>query len=195
MPDVGAIYMIGVSGPPSACLDETHIEFSWTEGSGSLTDGSVTTTEILDGTIEGVDIGVDAVTTTEILDGTIATLDIGADAVTSAEISDGTVASVDLVTDAVGSSSIVDGSVTSADITDGTIAAVDSAAGAVDASFLGLEVVSVERSLSSATFNNVTVACPTGKSVVSGGYRLSAISGGSTSDFTTLQNRPASATD
>lgn len=76
VPDVGAIYMIGVSGAPSACLDETHIEFSWTEGSGSLTEGSVTTTEILDGTIASVDIGADAVTSAEIADGTVANVDL-----------------------------------------------------------------------------------------------------------------------
>lgn len=66
VPDVGAIYMIGVEGAPSACLDETHIEFSWTEGGGTLSEGSVTTTEILDGTIETVDIAFDPATQAEL---------------------------------------------------------------------------------------------------------------------------------
>jgi hypothetical protein len=76
VPDVGAIYMIGVSGAPSACLDPSHIEFSWTEGSGALAEGSVTTTEILDGTIAAADIGADAVTSAEIADGTIVAGDV-----------------------------------------------------------------------------------------------------------------------
>ena len=32
VPDVGAIYMIGVAGAPPACLEPSHIQFSWTEG-------------------------------------------------------------------------------------------------------------------------------------------------------------------
>lgn len=77
VPDVGAIYMIGVEGAPSACLDQSHIEFSWTEGSGSLAEGSVTTTEILDGTVASVDIGADAVTSAEIADGSVGSADVG----------------------------------------------------------------------------------------------------------------------
>jgi hypothetical protein len=34
VPGVGAIYMIGVAGAPTACLDAAHVEFQWTEGGG-----------------------------------------------------------------------------------------------------------------------------------------------------------------
>lgn len=75
VPDVGAIYMIGVAGAPSACLDGSHVEFSWTEG-GEPADGSITEAKLAD----------DAVTSAKIKDGTI----------TSADIADGSVAPADL---------------------------------------------------------------------------------------------------
>lgn len=62
VPEVGAIYMIGVTGAPSACLDDTHVEFSWTEGGASLEEGSVTSVEIADGTVATADLADDAVT-------------------------------------------------------------------------------------------------------------------------------------
>lgn len=58
VPDVGAIYMIGVAGAPTTCLDPAHIEFSWTEGA-EPADGSVTEVKLADG----------AVTTDKLADG------------------------------------------------------------------------------------------------------------------------------
>lgn len=45
VPNVGAIYMIGVAGAPSACLDASHVAFSWTEG-GTPADGSITAAKL-----------------------------------------------------------------------------------------------------------------------------------------------------
>lgn len=42
VPDVGAIYLIGVSGAPAQCLDPTHIQFSWTAGAAGGGSGSNT---------------------------------------------------------------------------------------------------------------------------------------------------------
>lgn len=118
VPDVGAIYMIGVSGAPSACLDDTHIQFSWTEG-GATSDvscaGCVDETDIADGAVSGIKIAASTITSGDIADGTIGSADIG----------DGTVSAADLAPDAVNGGTILDGAVTSADIADGTIASVD----------------------------------------------------------------------
>lgn len=157
VPDVGAIYMIGVEGAPSACLDESHIEFSWTEA-GTLAEGSVTTTEILDGTVASVDIGADAVTSTQLADGTAAVVDLAFDPATQAEL-DGLAAELstagtlndtgnpvdwtklksvpsgfaDGTDDTGGTSSDVDctGCVDDVDILDGSILSVDIADGTV----------------------------------------------------------------
>lgn len=42
VPDVGAVYMIKITGLPQACLGESHVEFSWSEGMAELADGAVT---------------------------------------------------------------------------------------------------------------------------------------------------------
>ena len=41
VPSVGAIYLINLPGLPAACLAQSHVAFSWTEG-GTVADGSVT---------------------------------------------------------------------------------------------------------------------------------------------------------
>ena len=62
VPSVGAIYMIGVSGAPSACLDPSHVEFQWTEGGGGVpADGSITTAKLANGAVTGAKIAAGAV--------------------------------------------------------------------------------------------------------------------------------------
>lgn len=154
VPDVGAIYMIGVSGAPSACLDAAHIEFSWTEGGGTLSEGSVTTTEIADGTI--------------------ATVDIGAGAVTSAEIADGTVAAADVDDTSVQrrvSSSCVAGSYIRAIGSDGTVTCQQDSA----PSILGYAHTSADFDIPASATNEIIEAdCPTGTVLLSGGLNRTA---------------------
>lgn len=75
VPAVGVIYMVGVSGAPSACLDASHVAFTWTEG-GAPADGSVTTAKLADG----------AVTSVKLADGGVATADLANGAVTTAKL-------------------------------------------------------------------------------------------------------------
>lgn len=146
VPTVGAIYMIGVTGAPTACLDASHVEFSWTEGGappdGSITtvklandavtsakiaDGAVTSADIADGTIATVDIADGAITQVKLdagvgfppPDGSITTIKLANDAVTSAKIADGTIAAADIGVGAVGSAQVADNSLTAADLADG----------------------------------------------------------------------------
>ncbi len=120
VPDVGAIYMIGVLGAPAACLDGTHVEFSWVEGVAAAP-GSVTNEILADG----------AVTSTKILDGAIGSADLGPSVVRAEHIAPG----------AVGSGALADGSVTQVKldpgitlgVADGSIATQHLAAGAVTA--------------------------------------------------------------
>jgi len=50
VPSVGVIYMINVGDAPTACLDASHVQFSWTEG-GAPPDGSVTTAKLADAAV------------------------------------------------------------------------------------------------------------------------------------------------
>jgi hypothetical protein len=129
VPSVGVIYMINVGDAPTACLDPSHVQFSWTEG-GAPADGSITTAKLAD------------------------------DAVTSAKIADGVVSEADLAANSVG------------------------------AAEMGLEVVTLDAPNIQALFSNLTVSCPAGKRAISGGYWLTAVTGGSSSDFTTTLNAP-----
>ncbi|MDH3205367.1 MAG: hypothetical protein OEO79_02075 [Gemmatimonadota bacterium] len=78
VPSVGAIYMINVPGAPAACLDASHVAFSWTEGgvpaAGSITD---------------VELAADAVTSAKILDASILPADMQDGAVTNAKLAPG----------------------------------------------------------------------------------------------------------
>jgi hypothetical protein len=110
VPSVGAIYMIGVAGAPSACLDPNHVEFSWTEG-GAAGPGSVGTTELADGAVTDVKIAADAVTSASIANATIVAADLANNSVTAAKIA----------ANAVGTSEIADQSVSTADIAEGAV--------------------------------------------------------------------------
>lgn len=86
-----------------------------------IADNAITTSKILDETIQAEDIGTGAVTSDEILDETIAASDIGTGAVTSDEILDQTIATNDLSTGAVTSEKILDGTIQNNDIADSSI--------------------------------------------------------------------------
>jgi hypothetical protein len=75
VPDVGAIYLIGLPGLPTECLSPTHEPISWT-GGGALADGSVTAVKLADG----------AVITVKLADGAVTTAKLAFDPATQAEL-------------------------------------------------------------------------------------------------------------
>jgi hypothetical protein len=141
VPDVGVIYMIGMSGGPNACLDASHVEFQWTEG-GTIADGSITTALLADGAVTQakLDAGVtlplatssvgtaqladDAVTASKIADGAIATAELDLEAVTSAKIADGTIGASDLALQAVTSAAIFPAAITANHIAAGAVTTI-----------------------------------------------------------------------
>jgi hypothetical protein len=135
VPDVGAIYMIGVAGAPTGCLDVTHVEFSWTEGGatvddGSVTevkiaDGAVTSAKIADGTVGAADLAPDAVDSSIITDGSVGAADLAGGAVTTSAIAADAVTGAQIAIDAVNIGHIGDDAVGSAEIVDASISAVD----------------------------------------------------------------------
>jgi len=76
-----------------------------------LANGTITSTQILDGTIVAGDLASNAVTSIKILDGNVTTNKLADGAVTSTKIADGNVGSTQLGTNAVTSTKIADGNV------------------------------------------------------------------------------------
>lgn len=60
VPSVGVIYMINVGDAPAACLDPSHVQFTWTEG-GAPADGSITTAKLADAAVTAAKIAGGAV--------------------------------------------------------------------------------------------------------------------------------------
>lgn len=95
VPDVGAIYMIGLEGLPTECLDPSHVEFSWTEG-GAVADGSVTTAKLADGAVASGKLAADAVDSLSIGNGSILGEDLKAGTIRSREIGNRSIAGADV---------------------------------------------------------------------------------------------------
>jgi len=65
VPSVGAIYLVGLTGLPGACLGPTHVAISWAQG-GTLADGAVTTPKLADGAVTAAKIAPAAVGSTQL---------------------------------------------------------------------------------------------------------------------------------
>lgn len=103
VPNVGAVYLIKVTGLPENCLSTSHVEISWTDGSAeALPDGSIVTAKIADG----------AVTTPKLADGVVTTPNLLDGAVTAPKLVDGAVTTSKLGDEAVTAPKLADGAVT-----------------------------------------------------------------------------------
>lgn len=74
VPDVGAMYLVGVPGLPPTCLSKAHEQIKWSEsGNGTVTiqNGSVTTTKLANNAVTAEKIAHDAVESRHIRDGTV----------------------------------------------------------------------------------------------------------------------------
>lgn len=100
VPEVGAVYMIKLEGLPQACLDATHVEFSWTTG--QFPDGSVTTATLMDG----------AVITSKLADGAVTHPKLASAAVDSTVVADSSLVGRNLGAGAVGTAHLANGAVT-----------------------------------------------------------------------------------
>jgi len=149
VPDVGAIYMIGVSGAPTACLDGSHVEFSWSEGGAALADGSVTTAKLADDAVTAAKIVAGAVGSSEIADGSVSSTEIALGGIGTAQLQDGGVAAADIAAGAVGTAAIADGAVTAAklggdvnlSVAAGSIGTAELANGAVTSAKIATDAV------------------------------------------------------
>src|SRR2546423_3304075 len=129
VPNVGAIYLVGLTGLPTACLSTSHVAIAL--GGASLPDGSVSTAKIVDGAITGPKIGHAAVGAGNIASGAIQPGNIAAGAVMPGNLAPNAVGTGQIAPNAVGSSQIAAGAVGSAQVADNSLGATDLASGAV----------------------------------------------------------------
>jgi hypothetical protein len=151
---------------------------------------AVRSAQIVNGTIRTADLGKDAVKSNKVADATIAAADLGTDsvgtdeiakdAVTADEIAENAVASPEVAPDSltaddlaaasVTSSEVADQSLNSSDLGPDSVGSSEIQAGAVRASELGPIVqVSNSNPIAANSSGGVSVSCPAGTIVISGG--------------------------
>lgn len=131
---------------------------------------TVRSPQIVDGTIRTVDLRDNAVTSPKIADATVTTADLGTDSVTSDEIAKDAVKSDEIAENAVASSEVADQSLTANDLGPDSVGSSELQAGSVRASELG-PIIQVTNStpIAAGANGSVSVPCPAGTTVISGG--------------------------
>ena len=118
-------------------ISEVHLEDLGADvlealaNAGVITENSITSFFIANGTINSDDIGSNAVAGSEIVDGSVKPDDLAANSVTSVKILNGTILTVDLADDAITSDKILDGTISTNDIADNAILMEKIADGAI----------------------------------------------------------------
>jgi hypothetical protein len=140
----------------------------------------VRSAQIVDSTIRTVDLRDNAVTSPKIADATVTANDLGSDSVGSDEIAKDAVNSDEIAKDAVkadeiapeavASSEVADQSLTQDDLGPNSVGSSELQAGAVRASELGPIIqVSNNTPIANGANGGVSVQCPAGTTVISGG--------------------------
>lgn len=159
VPQVGAMYLIGLEGLPAECFSGEHREISWTEG-GSPNDATVDTDALQDA----------SVTTAKIAPGAVTTTQISPSAITTAEIADRTIQASDIALRAI----------TGAQVANESLGGNKLTRNSVDGRALDLRIETelatfdVRRRLSPdfPTFEFLRVECPAGKDLLTGGFEV-----------------------
>ncbi len=169
VPQVGAMYLIGLEGLPAECLSGEHREISWTEG-GSPEAASVNTDALQDASVTTTKIASGAVGTDQIATGAITATQIAGSAITTDAIADGAIQ-----TDDIGASTITQVKLAPASVSGGKMRD-----NSVDGRVLDLRIENVfqtfevRRRLSAdqPSTGVYSVACPGGKDILSGGFEF-----------------------
>lgn len=141
---------------------------------------TVRSAQIVNGAVKTVDLGRNAVKGGKIADGTVSAFDLGTDSVGTDEIAKDAVTSDEIANDAVKSDEIADNAVASGEVAPDSLSAADLAANSVGSS--ELQAASVRSSelgpivqvtnttaIANGANGGVSVQCPPGTTVISGG--------------------------
>jgi hypothetical protein len=131
---------------------------------------TVRSAQIVDGTVRTVDLRDNAVAAGKIAPNAVDTTEIAENGVESADVAADSLAAADLAPASVASSEVADGSLADADLGPNSVGSSELQAGAVRASELG-PIIQVTNSTGIAAGANgtISVGCPAGTTVISGG--------------------------
>jgi hypothetical protein len=125
-----------------------------------IVDGTIRTTDLRDNAVAAGKIAPDAVDTTEIAENGVESSDVAPDSLTAG----------DLAAESVASSEVADQSLTANDLGPNSVGSSEIQAGAVRASELGTIIqVSNSNPIAAGASSGVSVDCPAGTTVISGG--------------------------
>jgi hypothetical protein len=131
---------------------------------------AVRSAQIVNGTVRTIDLRDNAVSSPKIADATVSALDLGTDSVGTDEIAKDAVKADEIAANAVTSSEVADQSLTQDDLGPNSVGSSELQAGAIRASELGPIIqVSNSTGIAANTTNGVSVQCPAGTTVISGG--------------------------
>ncbi len=151
---------------------------------------AVRSAQIVNGTIRTADLGKDAVRSPKIADATVSAADLGPDSVGSEEVAKDAIGAEEIAKDAVGteeiakdavgneeladnavsSGEVADQSLTQDDLGPNSVGSSELQTGSVRASELGAIIeVSNTAGIAAGVNNGVSVTCPAGSTVISGG--------------------------
>jgi hypothetical protein len=131
---------------------------------------SVSSRQIVDGTIRTIDLRDNAVNSPKIANATVTADDLATDSVGSDEIAKDAVNSDEIAENAVASPKVADQSLTANDLGPDSVGSSELQAGSVRASELGTIIqVSNSTGIAANTSFGVSVQCPAGTTVISGG--------------------------
>jgi hypothetical protein len=135
-----------------------------------LRDNAVTSPKIADATVSALDLGTDSVGSDEIAKDAVNTDEITKDAVNSDEIAKDAVKADEIAPEAVASSEVANQSLTQDDLGPNSVGSSELQAGSVRASELGTIIqVSNSTGIAAGASGGVSVQCPAGTTVISGG--------------------------
>jgi len=131
---------------------------------------SVRSPQIVDGTVRTVDVRDNAVNTAKIAPDTITGDDLAENSVASPEVVDESLTNQDLGAASVTSSEVADQSLSADDLGANSVGSSEIQTGAIRAAELGaITQVSASETIKAGANATVTVACPAGTTVISGG--------------------------
>lgn len=189
-----------ITGIANGSVDTQHLADDAVTAA-KLADDAVDTDIIADGSIAAADIGVGQVGTSEIADGSVSSADIQNGTITQADMAAGSVGFATIIDESINANKLRPNSVNSDEIATGAVGADEIATGAVGAaeiaanSVRGSELsVGYTRVLSAPTAvdvrRTISVDCPAGLEVVSGGWHFTPSTGGAPANINGMWSYP-----